>query len=79
MTTLTYIITKTQFRNDGYSYPVTMVLYITSSKEVADIQFRSVTSRAEPHPTLKNTFIETYDGPGDRITSVYRLHKEVME
>lgn len=77
MTTITYIITKTQFRNDGYGYPVTMVLYVTSSKEVADIQFKNVTSRAEPHPILKDVFVERNDNVG--VTSVYRLHEEVME
>ena len=73
--TITYIITKTQARNDGYGYPATTILYVTTSKEVADIQFKNVTSRAEPHPILKDTFIET----GSEVTSIYRLHEEVLE
>lgn len=77
MITITYIITKTQVRNDGHGYPYTGVLYVTTSKEVADIQFRSVTSRAEPHPILKDVFIERSDY--SEVTTVYRLHEEVME
>lgn len=73
--TITYIITKTQARNDGHGYPATSVLYVTTSKKVADIQFRSVTSRAEPHHALKNVFVETTD----LVTSIYRLHEEVVE
>ena len=72
--TITYIITKTQARKDGYSYPFTTVLYVTTSKEVADEEFKRMTSRAEPHPLLKNVFIET----GDEVTSIYRLHEEEL-
>ena len=72
--TITYIITKTQVRNDGYGYPFTTVLYVTTSKEVANEEFKRMTSRAEPHPLFKDMFIET----GDEVTSIYRLHKEEL-
>lgn len=72
--TITYIITKTQTRNDGYGYPSTMILYVTTSKEVADEEFKRMTSRAEPHPLFENVFIET----GDEVTSIYRLHEEEL-
>lgn len=72
--TITYIITKTQVRNDGYSYPVTTVLCVTTSKEVADKEFKRITSRVDPHPLFKDVSIET----GDEVTSIYRLHKELM-
>ena len=72
--TITYIITKTQARNDGYGYPSTTVLYVTTSKEVANEEFKRITSRAEPHPLFENVFIET----GDEVTSIYRLHEEEL-
>lgn len=50
---ITYIITKTQTQNNGYGYPSTMILYVTTSKEVADEEFKRITSRAEPHPYSK--------------------------
>jgi hypothetical protein len=74
--TIIYTITKTQARNDGHGYPATTILFTTTSKEVADIQFKSVTSRAEPHHILKDVFIESTN---DEVTSIYRLHEGVLE
>lgn len=72
--TITYIITKTQSRNDGYGYPSTMILYVTTSEKAAVEEFQKVTSRAKPHRILSDIFIET----GDEVTSIYRLHEEEL-